>query len=152
MLACGPALFFSALLWQFPLPLPPRGRGWVLLNFGVFGFSLTVAFGICCSQTAHTTPTAPVWGFAGIVSFLGSQNRTQGRTGPSFVSPLFLPALSLAKLPNFALTCNSPPLGWGGSYRAGFRCAPSLPWFLPSWVPCGSVASLPAAVCILQPC
>lgn len=38
-----------------------------MLSFGVFGFSLTVAFGICCSQTAHTAPTAPVWGFTGVV-------------------------------------------------------------------------------------
>ena len=45
----------------------------------------------CCprirSQLGHTPPTGPVWGFAGVVSLAGPQNRTQGHTGPSLVFP-----------------------------------------------------------------
>ncbi len=32
------------------------------------------------SQLGHTGPTGPVWGFAGVVSLLGPQNCSQGRT------------------------------------------------------------------------
>ena len=37
------------------------------------------------SQLAHTAPTGPVCGLAGVVPLPGSQNRTQGHTGPSLV-------------------------------------------------------------------
>ena len=40
-------------------------------------------------QLAHTAPTGPVWGFGGAFPLPGFQNRTQGHTGPSLVSPLF---------------------------------------------------------------
>ena len=43
-------------------------------------------------QRPHTPPTGPVWGFGGVVSLPGSQNRTQALTGPSLV---FLPRTSL---------------------------------------------------------
>ena len=50
----------------------------------------------CCprirSQLGHTPPTGPVWGFAGVVSLAGLQNRTQRHTGPSL---FFLPKTSL---------------------------------------------------------
>ena len=61
----------------------------------------------CCprirSQLGHTPPTGPVWGFAGVVSLAGPQNRTQGHTGPSLVFP-----------PKNKLT--PPPKGGGAGY------------------------------------
>ena len=46
------------------------------------------------SQLAHTPPTGLVWGFGGVTSLPGSQNRTQGHTGASFASAPFSPSLS----------------------------------------------------------
>ena len=66
---------------------PPKGGGaryhlsWVRLVYSAR------------PQAAHVGPTGPVFGLAGVVSLLGIQNRTQGHTGPSFVSPFFLSAL-----------------------------------------------------------
>ena len=37
------------------------------------------------SQLAHTGPTGPIWGFAGVVPLPGPQSRTQGHTGASLV-------------------------------------------------------------------
>ena len=39
------------------------------------------------SQRGHSGPTGLVWGFAGVVSLPGFQNRTQGHTGASLVFP-----------------------------------------------------------------
>ena len=62
----------------------------------------------CCprirSQLGHTPPTGPVWGFAGVVSLAGLQNRTQRHTGPSL---FFLPKTSLPL----------PLKGGGAGYR-----------------------------------
>ena len=62
----------------------------------------------CCprirSQLGHTPPTGPVWGFAGVVSLAGPQNRTQRHTGPSL---FFLPKTSLPL----------PLKGGGAGYR-----------------------------------
>jgi hypothetical protein len=44
-------------------------------------------------QAAHVGPTGPVFGLAGVVSLLGFQNRTQGHTEPSLISPFFPNAL-----------------------------------------------------------
>ena len=104
-------------------------------------------------QLPHTAPTGPFWGLAGIRSLLSFQNRTQGHTSPSLVLTVFSSCLfAQAEPPNPAPACNSPPPGWGGSCKEDSHFAPSLPLFLPSWAPCRSVASLPTAVCILQPC
>ena len=64
-------------------PLPLKGEGRDFAHLWGFGFSLAVAFGNRWPQLAHTGPTGPVWGFGGVVSLPGSQNRTQGRTGAS---------------------------------------------------------------------
>ena len=44
-------------------------------------------------QAAHVGLTGPVFGLAGVVSLLGFQNRTQGHTEPSLISPFFPNAL-----------------------------------------------------------
>ena len=67
------------------------------------GLLSAVAFGNCWPQLAHTPPTGPVWGCAGVVSLPGSQNRTQGHTGPSLVSPPFPGVLLLRKSRKLAL-------------------------------------------------
>ena len=48
------------------------------------GFS-RLAFGNCCPQLPHTTPTGRVCCFAGVVPLPGPQSRTQGHTGASLV-------------------------------------------------------------------
>ena len=48
------------------------------------GVLQAAAFGNCCSQPAHTAPTGPIFGPAGVVSLPGFQNRTQDHTAPSF--------------------------------------------------------------------
>lgn len=55
--------------------------------------SLAVAFGNCWPQLAHTPPTGPVRGCAGVTSLPGFQNRTQGRTGAGLVSACWLAIL-----------------------------------------------------------
>ena len=62
-----------------------------------------------CPQLAHTPPTGPARNFGGVASLSGSQNRTQGRTGPSLVFLLqnkFTP----------------PPKGGGAGYRFSWVC------------------------------
>ena len=64
------------------------------------------------SQLGHTPPTGRVWGFGGVTSLPGSQNRTQGHTGPSLVLTVFSSCVfALTGLPNLVPACNSPPLG-----------------------------------------
>ena len=72
---------------QNELTPPPKGGG--------AGYRLSWVCWVCPAraQLPHTAPTGPFWGLAGIRSLLSSQNRTQGHTGPSFVSPFFLSAL-----------------------------------------------------------
>lgn len=62
---------------------------------GGTGFRLSWIHQVCSArlQAAHVGPTGPVWGFAGVISLSAPQNRTQGHTGASFVSPLFPNAL-----------------------------------------------------------
>ena len=70
-------------------PLPLKGEGRDFAHLWGFGFSLAVAFGNCWPQLGHTPPTGRVWGFGGVTSLPGSQNRTQGHTGPSLDFTVF---------------------------------------------------------------
>ena len=84
-LQARPGLLFLFLPFLLPVCLTsPCGAG----------FSLTWIFRRprIRPQLALTAPTGPVWGFAGVVSLPGSQNRTQALTGPSL---FFLPRTSL---------------------------------------------------------
>ena len=65
---------------------PPKGGG--------VGYRHSWVRQVCpaCPQAAHVGPTAPVWGFAGVIgviSLLGSQNRIRGLHG-LFAFPLIL--------------------------------------------------------------
>lgn len=82
----GPSLVF---LPKTSLPLPLKGEGLDIAFLWWFGFSLAVAFGNCWPQLGHTPPTGRVWGFSGVTSLPGSQNRTQGHTGPSLDFTVF---------------------------------------------------------------
>ena len=82
----GPSLVF---LPKTSLPLPLKGEGLDIAFLWWFGFSLAVAFGNCWPQLGHTPPTGRVWGFGGVTSLPGSQNRTQGHTGPSLDFTVF---------------------------------------------------------------
>ena len=48
------------------------------------GFSRQLPVATAAHKRPHTSPTGPVWGCAGVVSLPCPQNRTKGRTGPSF--------------------------------------------------------------------
>ena len=82
----GPSFGF---LSRTGLPLPLKGEGLDIAFLWWFGFSLAVAFGNCWPQLGHTPPTGRVWGFGGVTSLPGSQNRTQGHTGPSLDFTVF---------------------------------------------------------------
>ena len=91
---------------------PPKGGGAGFCSSLGFRVFLAVACGNCCSQPPHAGPTGPVWGFAGVVSLPGFQNRTQGRTGASLVFIAFSwCALGLAGLTSPSPACNLPPPG-----------------------------------------
>ena len=88
---------------------PPKGGG--------AGYRLSWVCWVCLarSKLAHAGPTGPVWGFGGVVPLPGSQNRTQGHTGPSLVFIVFSwCALGLAGLTSPSPVCNSAPLEWAG--------------------------------------
>lgn len=68
------------------------------------GLLSAVVCGNCRPQPGYVGPTGLVWCFAGVVSLPGSQNRTQGRTGPSLV---FSPQNELTP----------PPKGGGAGYH-----------------------------------
>ena len=93
----GRACFFLSacslsLLFDFPHERSPvlfhRKRRILRIR----GLLSAVACGNCWPQLAHTPPTGPVWGFAGVAPLSGLQNRTQGHTGASLVFAC-LPAL-----------------------------------------------------------
>lgn len=129
------------------LPLPLKGEGPGIVCLGFVGFA---PLGHSCLTRLQQGRFGGWLVFASLLSF---QNRTQGHTSPSLVLTVFSSCLfAQAEPPNPAPACNSPPPGWGGSCKEDSHFAPSLPLFLPSWAPCRSVASLPTAVCILQPC
>ena len=80
----GRACFFLSacslsLLFDFPHERSPvlfhRKRRILRIR----GLLSAVACGNCCSQTAHTAPTGPVWGSAGVVSPI---RLSKPRTGP----------------------------------------------------------------------
>ena len=81
-----PSFFFCSKNEFTP---PPKGGG--------AGYRLSWGRRVCPTrlQPAHTAPTGPVWGIAGVVSLRSFQNRTQGHTGPSLGSPFFLEAFLL---------------------------------------------------------
>lgn len=64
------------------------------------------------SQLAHTAPTGPVWGFPGVVSLAGPQNRTQATQGRVWFHRLFFPAFLGGSPANsrYAYTTISPAL------------------------------------------
>ena len=86
------------------------------------GLLYAVACGNCWSQTAHTPPTAPVWGCAGVVSLPGCQNRTRRHTGASLVFTVFSWYASFAEVPQAGTPGgNSPHREWEGSCKAASR-------------------------------
>ena len=84
-IATGGRVWFPPLERAHSSPL--RGRGWFLLNLGFFGFAGLVHNWVTLAQQGRFCPLLVS------VSLPGFQNRTQGHTEPSFVSPLLLPAL-----------------------------------------------------------
>ena len=119
----GPSLVFSP---QNELTPPPKGGG--------AGYHLSWVGRVCParSKLGHAGPTGPVWGFAGVVPLPGSQNRTQGHTGPCLVFTVFFSHLfSLAAWSVAAPGGNSPLLGWVGSCKAASRFSQSRPMSTP---------------------
>ena len=113
---------------QNELTPPPKGGG--------AGYRLSWGRRVCLTrlQPAHTAPTGPVWGIAGVVSLRSFQNRTQGHTGPSLGSPFFLEAFLLRQGCQILLQLVIHRLLDGADRvkKIPISFAPSLPLFLPS--------------------
>ena len=137
----GPSFGF---LSRTSLPLPPKGGGagyhltWlagILMQrspvlfrrkrrmLRIRGLLSAVVCGNCRPQPGYVGPTGLVWCFAGVVSLPGSQNRTQGRTGPSLV---FSPQNELTPPPKGGRGGVSSFLGWSG-WPCSFTTGPQRP-------------------------
>lgn len=89
-------------------------------------------------QLPHTAPTGPIWGFAGVRSFSGSQNRKQGHTRAFLFLAHLLSTFPLRgkaglfpelRCPGFP---DSPTTAPHGSNRAGLRsCWCPFPYLSP---------------------
>ena len=79
----------QGLFAPYLLYFSPTGKSWADLA------SVLLCPAQIRPQLLHTAPTVPgpVWGCAGVVPLLSSQNRTQALTGPSLGSSLFSGAL-----------------------------------------------------------